>query len=402
MKKHFVILIAAALAASLSLAGCSSDEISFDRENAVKVVFNFEGGEYQNSSEPLVYYYAFKPGTENLIKDPAAENAADKFNSSDVKRADHYLDGWYRSKTVQDDGKIVYDGKWNFKTDKVDSDGVELYARWIKIIHYTYGVYYVNEEGEDVLLGTYPDNEQGDKFNDFIGFAKKRPGWTPVGYFQDRECTVPWDFEFGHPGGETNTEVKVYVKYTKGEFVEVRTAQELVNNRYKDIKLMNDIDMSTLTDDELQRFEGSFGGYGAILDGNGFKIKNLRMTYPVGREDLLDGYDIDESGNFILGISLFGISTGATVQNVKFENVSIDIDIGVSYIQRIIVAPFFLKAERVNMKDVSFDGTCTVTRLPSGFDESDFETVTDAAKNGCFKCDDASTFENVQINLVKN
>lgn len=411
MKKRYAILIAAALAASFSLAGCGGDETFLDKDKAVKVVFNLEGGQYQNSHEPIIYYYGFKAGTENKIKNPAADRETDKFNGSTVSLADHYLDGWYRNRVQVDDGvddkgdpkyRIEYTDKWDFDADRVDDDGIELYARWIKLIHYTYGVYYINDDGNEVLLGDYPDNEPGDKFDDFIGYAKKRPGWTPVGYFSDPECTVPWDPEFGHPGGDTNTEVKVYVKYTKGEFVEVRTAAELLANKFKDIKLMNDIDMSELDEEQKKKFAGSFSGYSRILDGNGFAIKNLDMTYKMGRDDMLDGYDIDESGNYILGISLFGISSGATIKNVKFENVTVDINVTVDFVQRIIVAPLFMKAERATVRDVTFSGTYSVSHIPDKITSSDnFEVVTDASKNGCFKVDSESAFENVHVTFTE-
>lgn len=413
MKKRFVILIVAALAACFALIGCGSETEFLDRESAVKVVFKLEGGEYQNSPADLVYYYAFKKGTTNLIKDPAAEKETDKFNSSTVKRDDYYLDGWYRTRVEIEDGttedgkpkyKVEYDNKWDFKTDRVDDDGVQLYACWVKLIHYTYGVYYINENGEEVMLGSKRYIvDAGDKFNDRLDYASKREGWSPTGYFQDPECTIPWDEDFVHPGGDVNTEIKVYVGYEEGEFVEVSTASELVANRWRDIKLTNDIDMSTLTEDEKKKFAGSFFGYGRIFDGNGYAVKNLDMTYSVGRDDLLDGFDIDESGNFILGISLFGVSSGAKVRNVRFENVSVNVDLGggAGYIQRVILAPLFLKAENATLTNVHFDGTYTVSdKISQDFIENKFDVVTDSDKYGCYKNTD-SVFENVEVIFSK-
>lgn len=403
MKRRLLILIMVALSACFSLVGCGSDEDFLDRDSAVKVVFNLEGGKYQNSPAPIVYYYGFKKGTENLIKNPAAEDTkdekADKFNNSEITREDHYLDGWYRTKTEVADGRFDYSDKWDFKTDRVTDDGVELYAKWIKNIHYTYGVYYINEDGEEKSLGSY-EVDAGDKFVDYLELAEKRPGrYTPKRY-RDEDGN-DWDFDFTHPGGDNNTEIKIYVDYDRGQFVEVRTAAELVANVNQDIKLMNDIDMSDLLTEEqkangeIMTFSG-FTDYDKIFFGNGFTIKNFKLEYKQGRYDLMDDDDI---GRFVLGISLFGGmvgAEGAEVKDVKFENVTIDVDASSDWVRSIIVAPICVKAAGSSFTNVSFSGTYTFTRMPSGVKAENFKVITDRAYY--FK-DGDSTFENVIVTI---
>lgn len=380
-----------------ALIGCGSAEDFLDKETAVKVVFNFEGGKYQNSTAPLVYYYAFKPGTANLIKNPAAEDEADKFNSSKVTREDHYFDGWFRTKIEVAEGVFEYENEWDFKKDRVTDEGVTLYAKWERLIHYTYGVYYINDAGEEVRLGNPYKVNEGDKFDDYLKHASRRPGYTAVG-FVDADGN-PWDPDFTHPGGEVSTEIKVYVLFERGEFVEVRTAAELVRNYSRDIRLMNDIDMSDLLTEEekaagkIAEF-GGFFDYTKILDGNGYTISNFKLTYNQTRDDLIR-YD-DDLEDFTLGISLFGRTNGAEVRNVNFENVTVEVDANNDSIRHIILAPLCVKATNSKFTNVTLNATFTLTRLPKGFNQDNMIVVVD--KGYHFK-DAASTFENVKLTI---
>lgn len=400
MKKRLLILIMAAVAACVLLVGCGSEGDFLDRDSAVKVVFNLEGGKYQNSPAPIVYYYGFKKGTENLIKNPAAEDTkdekADKFNNSSVKRDEYYFDGWYRTKEEAASEDAT---PWDFKKDRVTDSGVVLYAKWVRIIRYTYGVYYIDDDGVERKIGQYDVNE-GDKFDDYLNLKNQRPGsYTPIGY-KDADGN-DWDENFTHPGGDVNTEIKIYVEYTKGKFVEVSTAADLVRyaSASRDIRLTADIDMNDLLTDEqkengdVYEFDG-FIDFANIFDGNGHTIKNFKLTYSQELGNLRNDEEYD--GNRVLAISLFGATEGAEVKDVTFENVTIDVDVSFSRIDRVIVAPITTKSLESSFTNVSFSGTYAFTKMPESIGEDNFIVVDDRAY---FYKDEESTFTNVVISI---
>ncbi len=393
MKKLKVfILILTAMSVMLLATGCSDDKSEINIDDTVKVTFMLEGGSFQNSEAPLIYGYNFKgDGKEHLIHNPASEEESERLSRSVVKRAEYTFDGWYRTKTItQVDGEDVatYSDPWDFEKDKVTDDGVTLYAKWNRLLHYTYQMYYVDEEsGELVKIGVPYDVNEGDKFKDLYRQANTRDGYTAEGFY-DEEGN-PWNDDFVHPGGDVSTEIKVIVKYTKGRYVEVSTAQQLKSNIGNDIRLVADIDFGG------EEF-GGFENYRHLFDGQGHTVKNFTLTY----NDRIDALDYDEDlgddGN-ILNISLFGKTEGAEVKDVVFEDVNIELDTTNRQIKKIIIAPLCVKATDSKFENVSVSATYTKKNLPRGFKASALAVVgNEEEKHGCYYNDD-STFEQITI-----
>lgn len=388
MKRKFAIIILVLIMSLCTAVGCSNGNKK-DTTGMVKVVYHLEGGVYRNCTEPVVMYYGFEAGTENKIKDPGAEDKKDRPKTDDanaqVKRDAYELDGWYRVKTGEGED-AEYSDKWNFATDKVTSAGVELYAKWVPVIRYAYNVCYIDENGSKVVLGSYTVNA-GDKFEDTRNFKNKRSGYTALDGFFDADGN-PWDENFVHPGGETDTEIDVFAKYERGEFVQVYTAEELIANRTKDIMLMADIDFGG------KEFAG-FGDYKKIFRGNGHTISNFKLQFDpsayIYDEDLGD-----EDGT--LCISLFGNMREAVVQDVTFENFEIEINYVISYslIKKIIVAPLCVKAENSTVSNVTVNAEYAVIKLPNQIDENDPDQFA-PVKDKAYYFQRESTFENVTV-----
>lgn len=386
MKRKFAIILLAIIMTLCTAVGCSNGG-NKDLDNMVKVVYQLEGGVYRNCTDKLILYYGFEAGTDNKIKDPGAEDQKDRPKSDDanarVTRDGYVLDGWYRVKSGEGDD-TEYGDKWNFATDKVGADGVTLYAKWAPQVLYSYNVCYWDEDGSKVVLGSYTVS-QGEKFEDSRNFKNNRDGYTALAGFYD-ENGNPWDESFVHPGGDTDTAIDVFAKYEKGEFVQVRTADELIKNRTKDIMLMADIDF------EGKEFRG-FGDYKKIFRGNGHTISNFKLTYD--QSAYTNDTELGDEGN-VLCIALFGNMNGATVQDVTFENFTIDINISYTLLRKVIVAPLCVKAEDSTVSNVTVRPVYTFTKLPSRLDKDDpdqFAVVTDKA----YYFSAESTFENVTV-----
>jgi len=390
MKRKLAIIFLVLIMSLCTAVGCSNGGNKKDVTGMVKVTYHLEGGKYRNCTAPVVLYYGFKEGTENKIKDPAAEDKNDRPKVGDdkaqVTRDEYDIDGWYRVKTGEGED-AVYSDKWNFATDKVTADGVELYAKWVPVVRYTYNVCYIDEDGSKVVLGSYNVNA-GDPFEDKFDYKDKRNGYTALNGFYDGNGD-PWDENFVHPGGDESTAIDVFVKYEKGEFVQVYTADDLIRNRNKDIMLMADIDL------EGREFYG-FGDYKKIFRGNGHTVSNFVLAYSADRGSLISDDDLGDEGG-ILCISLFGSMENATVQDVVFENFTIDVKTSLRQTRKIIVAPLCVKAENSSVSGVTVKPVYTVSQLPATIknDPDRLVLVNDKA----YYFERESTFENVTVTV---
>lgn len=373
--------------------GCSAAEIDFDKENSVRVEFVLEGGYYMNSPANIVYYYKFAGGSRNKIKDPAAKDEKDRLGKSTVTRDEYTLDGWYMTKT-DDDGYVTYSDPWDFDKDKVDRNGVTLYAKWNSLIHYTYRLY--RQDTGMPIGSTAYEVKAGDKFQDYLAYATNVAGFTFDGFYD--EDGNPWDPDYVHPGGETDTEIKVFVKLLRGVFKEIYTKEDFVeqiklNNNgamtvhHRDIKLMADIDL------EGESFDG-FRNFSKILIGNGHKISNFTLNYPNRAENLSSDSIYSEPNT--LPISLFGVCNNAVVSDVTFDNMTIVVNNYYDGTRQIVVAPLTVKATNSSFTNVNVNATYKVERLPDRFDINNLIAVTD---KGYFYKDDESVFDNIVVTV---
>lgn len=355
---------------------CSCDtQVNYE---GVKVVFELEGGIYQNCELPITYYYDFDEGTI-LIKTPS------DITENKVTRANYSLAGWYRTKTVNG-AEVIYSDEWDFKTDRITTEGVVLYAKWVPNIVYSYEVCYYDENNKVQVLGSYAVGV-GEKFSDNLGYSKLRYGYTPISY--KNADGSPWDNDYKHPGGEESLAVQVFVEYIEGEYAVVRTISDLRLAKSKNIYLAADLD---LTDVEF-----NFGGYKGIFEGNGHTISNMVVSIKGMRDLVIE--DFEDSSRRALCVSTFGNIENATIRNVTFENISVEFETTLSTINVIYVAPIAVLMTNSTINNVTFTGNYSWKRLPSGFDEENNLIVVE--ERAYYKKDDNSSLENVSVEFSK-
>ena len=339
MKKLFFLV--GVLFAALLGVGCGKS--GPDYSGRIKVVYELEGGIYQNCERAVTQYYGFAGG---------AISPPDRLSGEAIKRTGFVLDGWYRTRTTAADGSVTYSDPWDFSRDTVGADGVTLYACWKKEIRYSFDVCYRDENGTVTVINSYTV-DAGETFDDYLDYADTRSGYTFTGQYRDADGNLLTS-DFRHPGGESETAVQVFCDYIKGDYAIVRSAADLRAKKNANIYLMNDIDFGG------GDFTG-FGDYKGTIEGNGHTIRNFRLTYDVN--DLVSDNDLDSEGG-ILRVALFRNVSGATVRNVTFSDFTVTVDTGLVKTKRIYVAPLCLKATGATFENVAVDGTWTVKKLP--------------------------------------
>ena len=331
----------------LCLVGCGKNQKEPD---GIKVVYELNGGVFQNCTLPIKQYYEFDSDTKRLIKSP------ETLSKSSILKSGYTLEGWYK------DSNFNY--KWDFSKDEVPLEGITLYAKWNKDVKYTYNVCYYDENNEIKVLGTY-EVKEGEVFEDWRGFAGDRKNYTPI-KFLNEEGEL-WDETFTHPGGEQNVSINVFVEYIEGDFELVSTAKELKNARTKNIYLLNDID--------LGGEEFSFSSYSKIFKGNGYTIKNFKVNVIGNKTSGVDDH-LDSSVKSVYG-SLFGNLNNATISDVTFEDVKFIIDIGYDLISKVYVNPLCVNMTNSTINNVSITATYSCSKLPNNFDLNNLVVTTE-------------------------
>ena len=348
LRKALILILAvvALTALALGLSACSS---SLDLDGLTPVVYELEGGTYNNSKKPVKQYYNLKEGQTVHIQDPPTLSGA-RF-----ERPGYTLQGWYRTKN--EDG--TYSDKWDFKNDVLKSgEGITLYAYWEQDLVFYYAICYVDENGTEHELGRY-EVSAGYRFNDINNYGDTREGYTRVGY-KDADGN-PWNSDFKHPGGANGAVVKVYGEYMEGEYKLVGTPGELKAANGYNVYLTDDIDFDG---DKFPSWAVPGRSYGHIFKGNGHTVSNFTLTH------LPTLVDDNEFGNKALFISLFGNLDGATISEVAFEGATIEIDARIERLERVFVAPLAIKAKNSTITDVTFDGVYKIKRIATGITPS--------------------------------
>lgn len=356
MKKAYLILLALLVATlAVLLPGCASGQENL--EGMYVVTFDLNGGKIDlKSTEVQTVKYAYEP--ESIIIDPAGPAWSYK-----LILEGYNFTGWFTSKDCKPEEA------WNFKTGTIKGD-MTLYAGWEKKIVHSFTLCYVengevkhilNDKGEDqgklvVAAGGVINQKKADMA------ASNRKDFTPVGYFTDKDCTIPFDFTTKHPGGETDTNVEVYVKYIPGNWTIVKTYDELKGATGDNIWLANDIDC------EGQALD--FGSYSKILEGNGFTIRNFTVSH--------------NNNKMNPGVSIFKkLNEGAQIRNVNFENVTFNFtNIANDKSKEIKVAALAASGTGFVVENVSITGTIVtdytgeLPRLNEAFYEESTGTIT--------------------------
>ena len=220
---------------------------------------------------------------------------------------------------------------------------------------------YCDKDGKEVFLDSYECNE-GEKFYDLFLDKKEVEGYTSLGYLD--ENGKPWNKAFTHPGGDSDVAVKVYLDLIEGEYTLVETYKEFRNaiTRNENIYLLNDIDF------DGRNREMCFDSYSGEILGNGHKLMNLTVDYNTLKSglkgELNEDGTLDNSSRNTLYISLFFELEDATIKDLTFENLIIDVDTSLKDIDNIVISPLAIIAKNVNLSNVHISGNIEYSKLP--------------------------------------
>ena len=113
-KKNILIVILLCLLTFVT--GCNKNS---EEPEGIKVIYELNGGIFQNCTLPVRQYYQYEENQKKLIYAP------DKFVENDaVSKSGHELEGWYTDEALTN--------KWNFETDEITDEGITLYAKIMK------------------------------------------------------------------------------------------------------------------------------------------------------------------------------------------------------------------------------------------------------------------------------
>ena len=286
MRKKLLVLpsLLILLTLTLLLSGCGGGNDKL--EGKYIATFELNGGTLTTNTSQISpkVNYAYEPGS--LMLDPAT-HAGYKLTKNGYN-----FTGWYTS------AECLPEEKWDFKTP-IESEHLTLYAGWAKKIVYTFTVCYADGENT-VTLGSYTVDADS-VFTDRSNYADKREGFTPTGYYADAACTTPWDSNTKHPGGEVDTDIRVFVDYIPGKW-------QLVSNYAQLVNAIGSGNVYLTADIDCNGQEFPYKSFQGIFEGNGHTVSN---------------FTVKKSGSAIVRASIFNsVTAGSEIRNVAFENVT--------------------------------------------------------------------------------
>lgn len=327
MKRLRTFLLLALILCVAAAVGCSSgsDKQYLEEGFTSTVVFELGGGVLTTNSTDVngSIKYAYKP--DSYIVDPGT------IAGYTLWRDGYTFKGWFRDEACTDD--------WDFKTDKLGDGTVTLYAKWTVNIRYTYTLCYSDENGDPVELYAY-NVAPGEAFADRNNKADTRTGYTKTGFYRDAALTEPWPAEYVHPGGETDTDVRVYVAYIEGVWDLVDSYDKLraALSNGRNVYLTDNVDCAGN--------EIPFTRYGGVFEGNGYAVSGMTRTA--------------SAGTLYGKLSLFGELTGtAEIRNVAFTDVRLT-TAKATYRELNVSALANKAADGCKIKQVTVTGTLTI------------------------------------------
>ena len=352
-KKHLIFFALVIAVLALTLSGCGKKEQNFNGMNIA--TFELNGGtlEFKTSSVNTKINFAYHPGT--YILDPA------EIPGYKLYKIGYDFTGWYTSPDCKP-GEL-----WDFDKKTFDTETLTLYAGWEKSIKFTFSLYYMDGENE-VFLNQYKVSK-GDIFDDWRNYAAGRQNYTPIGYYSDKALSTPWDNTITHPGGETDTDIRVYVDYIPGKWTLVDSYAKLsaALSANENVYLTCDIDCGG---EELYLKTA----YSSIFEGNGFTVADF--TVPRGGFTYYPSAAIFDT-----------LSAGAEIRNVSFDRVEYNFFELNDKKREVRVAALAKDATGAKVTNVTISGTFNtdytgeLDKLNTPFFTEEGCTVTDVSVN---------------------
>lgn len=405
--KLFGILLLTCLCAACVFAGCGNSG-----NMGIKVTYKLCGGTFLNGEDKVEVYYKFPEGVTRRIR-PLPVNDD---SQAEVERLGYILSGWY---TDED-----YTSEWNFDYDTIGDEGVTLYAKWEKEVEYLYSVGYRDKEtGEFVGVAAIEASRYltfKDSLDKLIKAADKRDGYTLItnSLRLDEKDKASYFNEKGLiKESETNVLIKVYADYIEGNYLllyEASDFKKLSDAEYKGkgktLLLMNDIDLggASLTDGFRNAFATgnnvtpNFCGihsYDPENQGVVYAIKNFAVTCEkVGQ--------IRESITASVFVEIAGSDNNKVkINNVRFENAVVNVDVGNEMIASVYVSAFADKIRNAEISNVTITSKVIMSANRENYfykAEKDFaRELENVATEGCeFTAPEVETKKGEKIELI--
>ena len=343
--------IAAALAGSFVLAGCSQNKLTvqdiIDRGYVHCVTFDLMGGK---SGERTVLEQYVRDNS--LVLEPGATSKSDK----EPVREGYTFNAFYTG-SKDENGVVEYGREWDFEKDRVTED-ITLYAYWNS--NYSITVHY-GEEGEGFTKTASVSVPQSSSGEAGAVTSVRVPNSTILALYETEADalagTNPITISASQPYvpeglNEDNTTAHLWAVVLKGTWRLVYDADDLSINTSTNIYLMVDeLDMGGKKLTIPDRYTGTFEGNGAV-------IKNFTVDQPMEQG----------TGEFSYGLFRTLTST-AVIQNVTFENVTYRGEVTNPIATNMAVGVLAGTAqEGAKVKNVSISGTFTYYFADKYFD----------------------------------
>lgn len=361
--KLFGILLLIALCAACVFTGCGKSDYK-----GIKVTYMLCGGTFLNGEEKVELYYKFPEGVERRIRAlPVNDDSQDE-----VERLGYVLSGWYTDEN--------YENEWDFDYDTVGDEGVTLYAKWEREVEYLYSVGYENEQGEFVSVYATDASRYltfEDSLDKLVKGADSREGYTLITSslrLDENDKNAYFDKKGLIKESDADVLIKVYADYIEGNYLLLYNASDFnklsdaeYKGKGKTLLLMNDVDLNgaSLNAGFRNAFAAENGdapnfygihSYDPENKGVVYAIKNFNVTCEkVGQ--------IRES----ITASVFGEIAGGEdnkvkINNVRFENAVVNVDVGNEMIASVYVSAFADTIRNAEISNVTITSKVIVSR----------------------------------------
>lgn len=375
LKIKAILMACLMLAALVFVSGCAGEETPYvanDSENYnVSVKFDANGGYFTTNTSVIVDSF----NISELQADASGEVSLPLIAPDDASRGKdaftpvkngYFLVGWYAQKNTANDGSEtgdVYSQPWDFAEDRVQVSTtaehysaepvLTLYAVWAPLFEVQV---YDLATGEYLDTVTYNPNETEalqlpawDEETGAIEMYKfpERDGYTYNCAYYDAEGTNPVDGETLYHTGRMDYEtgvavghsMKLYVDWMEGEWYNIYTAEQFVDNASVNGNYIihEDLDFS----EEIWPTVLMYGSFNGSIQGNGHTFSNITL---------------EQTNNSKLNAGLFGtLAENASITDVNFDNAAFTIKAGT----RVVGASYGLLAGTVSDSAVLTDVTVT-------------------------------------------
>lgn len=360
--KLFGILLLIALCAACIFTGCGNSG-----NKGIKVTYKLCGGTFLNGEDKVEIYYKFQEGAARRIRPlPINDDSQDE-----VERLGYVLSGWYTDEN--------YETEWDFGYDTVGDEGVTLYAKWEREIEYLYQVGYMN--GDEFVGVAAIEASRNLTFDDslksLIKAADSREGYTLITNslrLDEEDKNNYFDNKGLIKDSETDVLIKVYADYIEGNYLLLYDTSDFgklsdaeYKGKGKTLLLMNDIDFAgaSLSAGFRNAFAAGSGGTPNFCGIHSYDPENHGVVYAIKNFNVT----CEKVGQVkaALTASVFGeIAGGADskvkINNVRFENAVVNVDVGNESITSVYVSAFADTVKNAEISNVTMTSKVIVSR----------------------------------------